>query len=308
MNIIYVVIVSHNPMKWIDKCMGSLKQSLCSLNTIVIDNNSSDDSGEYIKKNYPEVDYIQLVENLGFGAANNIGIKKAYEANADYVFLLNQDAWIEPDTIVTLIKAHKNEPQYGILSPMHLNGKGDGLDHNFSLYINPSKCKKLYSDIYLKSTKDKLYEVEFVNAAAWLLTRECIETVGGFNPSFFHYGEDNNYIQRTKFKKLKVGVLPTCKIFHDRETRIDSNIYFKDELVLFKRMVVFKVSNPFNDYDFNNEYKKQFKIIIKSIFFLRYEVIKKTISKIFLLNRTNKRNIIENKKKSLCEKSAFLNI
>lgn len=308
MNIIYVVIVTHNPKIWVDKCLGSLRQSLCTVRTIVIDNNSTDDSSEYIKKNYPEVDYIQFEENLGFGAANNVGIKKACAANADYVFLLNQDAWIEPNTIETLIRAHENEPQFGILSPMHLNGRGDALDFNFSIYINPSKCLKIYSDIYLKSIKNKLYEVEFVNAAAWLLTRECIETVGGFNPSFFHYGEDDNYVQRTKYKKLKVGVLPTCKIFHDREIRKDSNIYFNDELVLFKRIVVLKVSNPFNNYNFDDEYKKQFKIIIKSIFSLRFGVIKKTILKVFLLNKINKKNIVENKKKSITEKSSFLKV
>ncbi|MDR6846415.1 glycosyltransferase family 2 protein [Flavobacterium granuli] len=308
MNVIYVVIVTHNPKIWVDKCLGSLRQSLCTVRTIVIDNNSSDDSGEYIKKNYLEVDYIQFEENLGFGAANNIGIKKAYEANADYVFLLNQDAWIEPNTIENLIRAHENEPQFGILSPMHLNGRGDALDYNFSIYINPSKCKKIYSDIYLKSLKSKLYEVEFVNAAAWLLTRECIETVGGFNPSFFHYGEDENYVQRTKYKKLRVGVLATCKIFHDRETRTGTNIYFKDELELFKRLLILKVSNPFSDYNFNDEFKKQFKLIIKTILFLRFDMAKKNISKVFLLNRKNKKEIIENKKKSIIEKSAFLNI
>jgi GT2 family glycosyltransferase len=294
MNIIYVVIVTHNPKIWVDKCLGSLRQSLCTVRTIVIDNNSTDDSSEYIKKNYPEVDYIQFEENFGFGAANNVGIKKACAANADYVFLLNQDAWIEPNTIETLIRAHENEPQFGILSPMHLNGRGDALDFNFSIYINPSKCLKIYSDIYLKSIKNKLYEVEFVNAAAWLLTRECIETVGGFNPSFFHYGEDDNYIQRVKYHSLDVGVFPGSKIFHDREHRSE-NVYFDNVLISYARNIVYMASDLFIEFSFNNEYLNLIKKIVKATLILKFSTISVSVSKLKILSRIDKKELVNNK-------------
>jgi GT2 family glycosyltransferase len=303
---VIVVIVSYNPLQWIEKCLDSLKSSSFLIETIVVDNNSSDGSQEIIKKYYPEVKLILSNENLGFGRANNIGIKKAYESGADYVFLLNQDAWIEFDTIKKLIEGHKKKPQYGILSPVHLNGKGDALDYNFSLYVNPLKCKNLYSDIYLKNYEESIYEVEFVNAAAWLISRECIERVGGFNPSFFHYGEDNNYIQRANYYKLKVGVLPNCNIYHDRENR-KVNFKFKDELLLFKRIIILKVSNPFSNYSFIDVYKKLIEELIMSILFLRFGIIKRTISKIFLLNRINKKFIMENKRKTMTEKTVFLN-
>jgi hypothetical protein len=155
-----------------------------------------------IAAGYPDVEIVSTGKNHGFGKANNIGMERAYQRCADCVFLLNQDAWIDPDAVTKLVEAHARHPACGIISPMHLNGAGDGLDYGFSNYIAPHKCRGLYSDLFLGRVRE-LYEVGFVNAAAWLVTRECVERVGGFSPSFFHYGEDDNYTQRLQFHKLK---------------------------------------------------------------------------------------------------------
>ena len=303
---LFAVIVTYNPKRWIDKCLGSLGKSSSALKIIVIDNNSNDGSQDYIREKYPEINLIQSTENLGFGRANNIGITIAYQANADYVFLLNQDVWIEPDTIEKLINAHQKELEFGILSPMHLNGKGDALDYNFSNFINPSKCQNIYSDVFLNMVKDKIYEVEFVNAAAWLLSKKCIETIGGFNPSFFHYAEDDNYVQRLKYHNLKIGVVPNTVIYHDRDTR-EKNIFFEDLKIIYRRKVIFKVSNPFYEYSFYDEYKKLFRIIIKSIFSLNIKQIKESCLKIMILKGLNKTLVIMNKSESKKSQTSFLN-
>ncbi|WP_369014276.1 glycosyltransferase family 2 protein [Flavobacterium anhuiense] len=303
---IAVVIVTYNPKKWLRKCLSSLEQSTVDLNVIVVDNKSTDGSNIIIKNHFPNVTLLEVNENQGFGKGNNIGIKKALSIGADYVFLLNQDAWIESNTIINLISAHQKEPQYGVISPMHLNGTGDALDYKFSFYISPSKCKNLYSDIYLKNIKSHIYEVDFVNAAAWLISRECIEKVGGFNPSFFHYGEDDNYIQRIKYHSFKLGVLPTSNIFHDRETASHNNIYFQDEMVRYERSLVLKFSNPYNNYGFQSEYKKKIIALVKAIVFLKIGDIKKNILNIKILNQLDKRNILRNNNESKKIAPSFL--
>lgn len=302
---VFAIVVTYNPMKWIDKCLGSLKQSSSFVQTIVVDNNSTDGSIDYIKKKYPEVYLFANNTNLGFGVANNIGIKKAYEDGADYFFLLNQDAWIEPNTIGELIEAHKKEPEFGIVSPMHLNGKGNALDYNFSNYLAPRNCVSFYSDMTLQKPKKKLYELSFVNAAAWLISKNCIEIVGGFNPSFFHYGEDYNYVQRIKFFNFKLGVLVNSRIYHDRETRAKSR-YF-DEYLLFEREFTLKVSNPYSKYNFSKEYKKEYKNLLKSIVLLRLGKIRVILLKIKILKNLDKKNILINRTKSIKEKFAFIN-
>lgn len=239
----YFVIVTYNAMPWLDKCLGSI--DFYRYKAVVIDNNSKDETVSHIKANFPEVILFEEKENLGFGKANNKGINYALEQGAEYFFLLNQDAWVKPDTIDNLCDAAKKYPEYGILSPIHLSGKGYALDYGFSNYITPVKCKDLYSDIYFINYTKEIYELEFVNAAAWLLTRNCIETVGGFSPSFFHYAEDANYCQRVIFHGLKIGIAPQTIIHHDREQRTE-NKYFEDFKIVQKRIAVLQLSSPFS--------------------------------------------------------------
>ncbi|HRH51315.1 MAG TPA: glycosyltransferase family 2 protein [Panacibacter sp.] len=239
-----MIIVTYNGLHWIDKCIGSIQKSSLQPKIIIVDNASTDDTCKKIQEQYSEVHLIQLKDNIGFGRANNIGIKKAYEFGATNFFLLNQDAWVESDTIEKLATMQNKNPEFAILSPMHLNGQGTALDYNFSIYIVPFACPNLYSDFCLDMVADKAYEVDFVNAAAWLLTRECIEKIGGFNPSFFHYAEDDNFIQRVHYYKFKVGIYPLCKIFHDRESR--PSYSSEDEFEKFKRACIKKYSNPFS--------------------------------------------------------------
>jgi GT2 family glycosyltransferase len=216
--LIYSVVVTYNGIKWLDKCFGSLFNSTVSMKILAIDNKSTDGTPDQIRLKYPSVEIIETGQNLGFGRANNIGLTRALNENADYVFLLNQDAWVEIDTIEKLVSAQSSE--YAILSPVHFNGQGNSLDFGFANYLLNSATTVLISDIYLNRLKP-IYEMQYVNAAAWLLNMKCVELVGGFDPSFFMYGEDGNYLQRVKYYGLKVGVCLSTKIYHDRQFRID---------------------------------------------------------------------------------------
>lgn len=202
-------------MSWLKECLDSCGD----FPIVVVDNNSTDGTIEYIETNYPQITLFQQNKNLGFGQANNIGISYALNQGANYVFLLNQDAYLKVGCIEKLITTHKQHPDFGILSPIHLNGKGNRLDKNFSNYMGYINNPDFFSDFVLKKPLQEVYEVPFVNAAGWLLSREILETVGGFDPIFFHYGEDVNYCQRAIYHKSKIGVVPNAFIRHDRETR-----------------------------------------------------------------------------------------
>lgn len=212
---VFVIVVTYNSLPWIDTCLRSCGE----YKIIIVDNNSSDQTISHVKSNFPSVHLLPQNGNLGFGQANNIGIKYALEQGAEYVFLLNQDAYLQEGCIETLIETHKKNITYGILSPIHLNGQGNRLDRNFSNYINYTANPDFYSDFVLKKPLLEIYEVPFVNAAGWLLSRDILEKVGGFDPIFFHYGEDDNYCQRARFHGFKIGVVPTTFLYHDRAER-----------------------------------------------------------------------------------------
>lgn len=214
MNII-AIVVTYNGTQWIDKCFGSLISSSVPVKILAIDNASTDGTPKIIRERFPQVEVIETGQNLGFGKANNIGLKRVLDENADYAFLLNQDAWLESDTIEKLINTHKYNPEFDLLSPIHLNGSGDAIDLNFQNYLGLFYTPGFYSDLYLNKLKN-IYSGIYANAAAWLLTRKCVETVGGFDPLFKQYGEDDDYINRLHFHSLKLAIVPNALIFHDR--------------------------------------------------------------------------------------------
>ncbi|SHE69779.1 glycosyltransferase family 2 protein [Chryseobacterium takakiae] len=300
-----IIIVNYNSDKWIDRCLYSIDQAGLIEHTVIVDNASTDNSVLFIEQRFPKVQLIKLYTNLGFGQANNIGIKKAYEQGADYVFLMNQDVYITPETINQLVKIAKKNPDFGILSPIHLNGNGSELDFGFSNYIVPLKCEKLYSDIFLQNLAP-LYELPFVNAAAWLLTRKCIEKVGGFSPSFYHYGEDDNYCQRVLFHSLKIGIVPEAVIFHDREKRTE-NKYFDNTALLYERKLIMTLSDPFNNKQSIREiYMNSCKMMIKSLLTFRLKSLKEHYIKSKICYSLDWKRILYNKKQSLKEGKSFL--
>ena len=227
-----IIIVSYNFEPWIDKCLPSVFASTLPVTVMVIDNNSSDNTVARIKQDYPQVLLIENNTNLGFGKANNVGLSHALENKFDYAFLLNQDAWIDEDMLEKLIVASETNPDFGIISPVHLSSDGKSLDHGFANYSK----KKTIKD--LPQASSQLVELPFVNAAFWLLPIETVRKIGGFSPLFYHYGEDRNYLLRTTFHNYKVGYLPNAFAIHDRQNRKVTNkafmyaeyVYFLSEL------------------------------------------------------------------------------
>ena len=140
---ILTIIVSYNFEKWIERCLGSLKASSHPTDIIVIDNCSNDRTVEIIKTQYTYVRLIENHANLGFGKANNIGMQLALKEGYDAVFLLNQDAWIGSDTLATLAEQSVKHPEFGILSPVHLNGSGEELDKGFASYAQLASINNL---------------------------------------------------------------------------------------------------------------------------------------------------------------------
>ena len=219
---ISVIVVTFKGKHWYDQCFTSLRNSALPVQTIVVDNASNDGTVEYLKEHFPEIHLIESKENVGFGKANNIGMRYALDHECDYVFLLNQDAWIEPDTLEKLIDIHQRHPEYGLLGPVQVNAeKTKVLDGVIQFLVNPDNVnKQMFSD-FMMGTIDEVYPVAEINAAAWLIPRNTLETVGGFDPIFLHYGEDWNYLSRVLYHGMKVGLTPHIQVVHDCLEQVD---------------------------------------------------------------------------------------
>lgn len=248
-----IIIVTYNGMQWLPKCLDSCKK----YSVTIVDNGSTDGTLNFIETNHPNITLLKQDKNLGFGQGNNLGIRQALDRGAAYVFLLNQDAYLQEGCIETLLALHKKNPEYGILSPIHLNGKGNRLDRNFSNYLIHEHNADFYSDFVLDKPLDEVYDVPFVNAAGWLMSRKILETVGGFDPIFFHYGEDDNYCQRARYHNFKIGVVPSAFMYHDREER-ELDIKSNNPLGAFERNLKKRYA------DLNTENLNELKEILRS--------------------------------------------
>ena len=264
---VLVVIVTYNAMKWIDKSFSSVftqknKELNIQTDLFVVDNGSKDGTQEYIKTQYPQTILYESPLNLGFGKANNLGLQYALDNNYHYAYLLNQDAWLKESTISELIKVHQKYPFYGILSPFQMEANEKRLDKGFLCNVctydaNPN----ILNDFYFNNKSD-VYSVPDVMAAHWLISRECIQKVGGFSPTFPHCGEDNNLENRCLFHGYQIGIVPHVKAIHDREHRIENreNDYYMMYIMQLRILS-----------DINNSHSQS---LLKSICTLLYKSIK----------------------------------
>ncbi len=224
-------------MQWIDRCLGALHTANLLQTTVVVDNASTDQTVAHIRDNYPQVHLIEPGRNLGFGAGNNLGINYALSQGADAVFLLNQDAWPLADAVTQLINAAAEDSTIGIVSPVHLQADEQTLDQLFASYLAQS-----HTTLGISSTP---VEVDFVNAAAWLLPRQTLERVGGFSPLFYHYGEDRDYAARLAYHGLRTVVVPTAHCVHDRGDRpLGWREAPQRQLVAMQTGFEFRAANP----------------------------------------------------------------
>lgn len=223
-----VIIITWKGMKWIKKCLQSIRNSDYPATVFIIDNNSLDKTPDFIEKEFPEVILTRSNKNLGFGKANNIAIRQALDAGYDFFFLLNQDAYIESNTISELIHVAENG-EYGIISPIHMNGNASHVDFYFRDHVL-GHCAEYLDSTILPNNSITIFESTSIPAAAWFLPKKTILDIGGFEPLFYHYGEDDNYCSRVQYHKRSIVFTLKSRILHDREDTVGNKKVYNKEL------------------------------------------------------------------------------
>lgn len=265
---VYVVIVTYCAESFIEKTINSISSSTIDLELIIIDNNSCDKTTEILHK-FSNIRLIQNKKNIGFGRACNQGMKIALEENADYVVLINQDVEIYPDTIEKLIQIHKKNPQVGIISPLQLNNENKPASLVYHWFL---KSNRSFFDDLFNNKVQELYEIAFASASFWLIPKEILSIVGGFNPLFFMYGEDTEYCNRVRFHGYKIAIAPHI---HYKHYKI--NLYQKTfwrQILEIRNFVFIEQLSNFNYTLWQNlktGLKKAYTEIIKNLFILNFK-------------------------------------
>lgn len=235
---VLVIIVTYNGERWIRDCLKSVDPD-SGIYGFVVDNGSTDNTLKIIEEEFPHIEIYRAEKNLGFGQGNNVGLRKAIKEAFDYVYLLNQDAWIDPKDILRMMDINDRNPDFGILSPLHLFKDLQTTDKDFH-YAIP---KDLTDDLLNRSDEvAELYETDrLIPAAHWMMSTETLKKIGGFSPVFSHFGEDDNLFYRNGYHGMKAGIIPSIKAVHDRGERKPS---VEATMKLFNGAIRHNISKP----------------------------------------------------------------
>lgn len=217
---ISIVIVNYNVRDLVLACLESLYRFLpptLEIETIVVDNNSADQSVEAIRSRFPQVILINNDFNAGFPAANNQAFRIA---KGKYIFMLNPDTEFIDDSLVKLYDFLENHPEISLVAPQLRNTDGS---YQRSVWRFPRARDVFFEMYYLsallghKNYEDKnldtSFEAESVSGAAIFFRRELFETVGMLDETMF-WIEDIEFCYRAHQQGLKLVYLPEAKIKH----------------------------------------------------------------------------------------------
>ncbi len=232
-----VVILNYKVKDLVLKAVESVKRSSYkNIQIIVVDNNSEDGVEEILKKDI-EVIFIQSGDNLGYSGGNNLGIKKGLTEGAKWVFILNPDATIKPDTLEILLKK-ANEYNAQLLNP--------------KIYFDDSKTLWFAGKIFDKANVlgshkgvdqqdngqfDQDIEMDDVTGAALLIKKEVFEKIGFFDERYFLYYEESDFATRAKKAGFKIMYIPKAVTYHKNAQSTGLGTPLQDYFITRNRML-----------------------------------------------------------------------
>ncbi len=222
-----VIIVNYNVKDYLLQCLRSLDEACKPLETeiIVVDNNSSDGSVDYLRSEFPHVRWHALPENIGFGRANNVGLEGA---RGRYVLYLNPDTIVGPETLTAMVSYLDAHPAVGMAGCKVLNPDGSfqvacrrGLPTPWASFCKLFGLQALFPSVKLFSgynlmyrSIDESYPVDALIGAFMMGRTALMHTLGGFDPEFFMYGEDIDLCYRVKKAGFEVHYVHETSIIH----------------------------------------------------------------------------------------------
>ena len=207
-----IVLVNYNGKVYLKDLLKSIAvQDYQVVDIILVDNDSTDGSIEWLKTNYPEVCLIESKRNEGFGEGCNIGIDYAIAHGAEYVLLMNTDTIPEKNLVSELVKYADSETV--TTAKIYCGEKGDEKLWYSGGEINwiTAKTNQL---LYGAEDRKPTYPVEFISGCCMLLHKNIFEKVGKFDKDFYLYYEDTDFCVRMKKTHIKMLYVTTTSLWH----------------------------------------------------------------------------------------------
>ena len=208
------IILNWNGRRRLEKCLASIvKIKYPSIEIVVVNNGSTDDSSYFIEKYYPEITIIELKKNVGYARGKNIGVSKA---KGKYILSLDNDTEVTPNFLLPLVEDLEKDKSVGIVQPQ-IRSMMDR-NHLDSVCAFLTFTGFLYYVGYMKSYKENYYSKPMfgysIKGACFIISKSDYISLGGFDVSFFSYVEETDLCHRMWLFGKKVLYDPKSVIYH----------------------------------------------------------------------------------------------
>jgi len=225
-----VIIVNWNGFKDTLVCLASLakiNKKYADLTVIVVDNGSTNESVREIRQKFPAVTLLETGKNLGFTGGNNFGMHYALAHGADFVWLLNNDTFVDPN-VLSFVSVFK-DPKVGIagskiyFAPEHefhhdrykAQERGNVLWYAGGIvdWANVYASHRGVDEVD-RGQYDATSETPFITGCSLMIRKEVIEKIGMLDDRYYLYLEDLDFCLRAKEAGYKLMYVPSSVLWH----------------------------------------------------------------------------------------------
>ncbi len=208
---ISIIIVNYNGKRFLENCLDSLaRQTFAGAEILLVDNGSSDGSGDYVRKHFPSIILLPMTENLGFAGGVNAGIIKS---SGEFIVTLNNDTVADPLMLEELVQPMMADPRIGMCGAKMVYP--DGRINSTALCISRSGAAwdrgKGEEDRGQWDAKEPVFGP---CAGAALYRRSMLEEIGLFDEELFLFMEDVDLAFRAQLAGWRCMYVPTAKVTH----------------------------------------------------------------------------------------------
>lgn len=215
-----ILIVNWNSKDYLKSCLDSIHETCSHLSPqiVVVDGGSFDGCADMIAADFPEVEFIQCQDNIGFGRSNNLGFERV---TGDALLLLNPDTELKPMSVDALLSELQRNPRAGLIGARLLNS--DGSLQFTAVHHLPTPWNVAFDSDWLRrrwwSSKGRRemidsFEVEAISGACMMIRTKTFRQLAGFDPRYFMYAEDMDLCFRVRKMGLEVHYVPRSEIIH----------------------------------------------------------------------------------------------
>jgi GT2 family glycosyltransferase len=227
-----IIILNYNGKKWLEKCLPTWKkETYLNKEVIVVNNGSTDDSAEFVKKKHPEVRLLDIHPNRGFAGGNNYGVQKA---KGKYVLLINNDTKVSSSLLAPMVELMEKDESIGVVQPQMRNMvQTDCNDAVASFYTSTGF---LYHYGYFQKINKKQYQKQMlcysIKGACMMMRKDDYIRLGGLDEDFVCYVEETDLCHRVWLDGKKVLFYPKSYMYHYGGG--DMSIMEKSETTIFR--------------------------------------------------------------------------